>query len=377
MKLQTQQGPLEFGLQTVYQAISRSTNHPVLTGIMLTAQEDIVHLSATDLEKSVECVVAADVEMPGALVLPGQQLRDIVSKIPEGEISLTAPEDRYQAVITWRNSEFVLNGYPPDQFPNLPTADESSAFSISSGVLQDELTKTAFVASTDESMPIISGVNLDFSEGVMQTIGTDGYRVAVYETEVPGHTPESLELVLPKKSTQDLLRMLNQVDAVDSVEISLSENHVFFEMSNGVKFATVTLEGKYPDVLTMVPKPQDYATHMTFDRADFAGACERTALLAEEHQGGARPIHLHIKPDKLILKGRSPELGEAYDEIQGQLEGEELDILFQAKYLMEGVSNMDTDQITFSFTDQENAAQMQAVGSEEYLYVVLPMKARD
>ena len=377
MKLQTQQSSFEFGLQTVYQAISRGSSHPVLTGILLTAQEQIIHLSATDLEKSVECIVPSEIQAPGSLVLPGRQLRDIVSKIPEGEISLTAPEDRHQAVITWRNSEFVLNGYPPDQFPALPTPDETKTFTLSVGDLEDALTRTEFVASSDDSMPIISGVKLGFSDGVMQTIGTDGYRVAVFEKPITTVTPDDLELVLPKKSTKDLLRMMSAVDETGEVQVSLSENHVFFEFENGVKFSTVTLEGQYPDVLTMVPEREQYATHMTFDRMDFTGACERTSLLAKEQKGGAKPIHLHVKSDRLIFKGSSPELGEAYDEIDGQLEGDELDILFRARYLMEGMKNIDNEQVTFSFTDQENAAQMQGVGDDQYLYVVLPMKVRD
>ncbi len=375
MKTSIEQQTLSFALQSVYRAISQGTTHPILTGILVTAQEGILHVSATDLEMSIECTVEANVDLPGALVLPGKQLVEIVNRIPGGTIEIMAPEDRHQAIITWRSSEFVLNGYPPDQFPALPTADEGTSFSVPAGVLKDALGKTGFSAgSSDDMMPVICGVRLRFEDGSIHTTGTDGFRVAVWETSMPG-APDDMEVVLPRPSVTDLLRVIDPMDPQAKVRISLSENHVFFETESGVNLSTVVLEGQYPDVLSMVIAPGGYGTRAVVDRRDFTGACERAALLSEEHRG-VRAVRLHVMQDRLVFKASSAELGEAYDEIPGSVEGEDLDILFQSRYLLEGIRYMNSDNIVLSFTDFEGAALLKAEGEERYSYIVLPMKVK-
>ena len=373
MRVSMDQKPLSFALQTVYRAISQGTTHPILTGILLTAQEGILHLSATDLETSIECIISADVELPGSLVLPGRELVEIINRIPSGSISLSAPEDRHQCIITWRASEFVLNGYPPDQFPSLPTPDEATSFDVPGGILEDALGKTSFAAANDDSMPIICGVRLKFDDGRFHATGTDGFRIATWETGLTG--PEDMEVVLPRPAIADLLRVLGSVDDEEDVKISLSENHVFFETPNGIKLSTVILEGQYPDVLSMVRAPGGYNTTITVETGELAGACQRAALLAEEHRG-VRPVRLHIMEDRLVFKASSAELGEAYDEVSGMVEGEPMDILFQSRYLLEGIRNIDTDDLVFSFTDAEGAALMRGHGDDKYSYIVLPMKPK-
>ncbi len=376
MKVITDQSQLHAGLQMAYRAIAGGTAHPILTGVLLTAQEGILHISATDLEKSIEAVIPAAVEMPGSLVLPGRELNEIVGRIPGGDIEISAPEDRHQAVITWRASEFVLNGYPPDQFPALPLADGSGAFSVSAGDLVRALSKTVFASSTDDSMPVISGVRLRVGDGRIQATATDGYRIAVSEMEAPGAGGQVMEVAIPRKSVADLVRVLSSAAGEEDASVVLSENHIFFDLPSGVKFSTVLLEGQYPDVLSMVPAPGDYRTRAHFDRAEFAGACSRTALLAEDHRG-ARPLRLHLKEDRLIIRASSAELGEAYDEIEAQVDGPTLDILFQAKYLIEGLRNIGPERLIFSLDDDEGAARMQGEDDSEFYYVVLPMKPRE
>ncbi len=375
MKTSIEQQTLSFALQNVYRAISQGTTHPILTGILVTAQEGILHFSATDLQLSIECTVAAEVDLPGALVLPGRELVEIVNRIPGGNIEIIAPEDRHQAIITWRSSEFVLNGYPPDQFPSLPTADEGTSFSMPAGILKDALGKTGFSAgSGDEAMPVICGVRVRFEDGSLQTTGTDGFRVAVWETSLSG-VPDDMEVVLPRSSVTDLLRVIDPLDSQASVRISLSENHIFFETESGINLSTVVLEGQYPDVLAMVMSPGGYTTRAIVDRGEFTGACERAALLSEEHRG-IRPVRLHVMQDRLVFKASSAELGEAYDEIEGAVEGDDLDILFQSRYLLEGVRYMNSDNIVLDFTDFEGAALLQGQGEEKYSYIVLPMKTK-
>ncbi len=374
MKTIIQQEPLHFGLQMAYRALSSGTTHPILTGILLTAQEGIIHLAATDLEKSIEVVIPASVEQPGSLVLPGREFNEIINRIPGGDITLSAPEDQHQAVISWRASEFVLNGYPADQFPPLPTPEDGQSFHLPAAALDNALSKTVYAASQDDSMPIISGVRLTLQEGMLQATSTDGYRIAVCDTELPIEYPGELEVVLPRRGISDLLRILASAGD-DDVELALSENHIFLRLNTGIHYSMVVLEGRYPDVLSMVPGASDFNTHVTFDRDEFIGACSRTALLADDRKG-ARPVHLHIQDERLIFKAQSPELGEAYDEIEAQIEGDPLAILFQSKYLLDGIKHISDDRVRFSFTDAENAAHLQGIDSSEFSYIVLPMKPR-
>ncbi len=375
MKIVVDQSQFHSGLQMAYRAIAGGTAHPILTGVLLTAQEGILHLSATDLEKSIEAVIPAAVAMPGSLVLPGREFSEIVSRIPGGDIEISAPDDRHQAVVTWRASEFVLNGYPADQFPSLPSAAGSRGYSVPASDLGNALSSTVFAASNDDAMPIISGVRLRVGDGVIQATATDGYRIAVSEIEAQTATGDVMEVAIPRKSINDLIRVLSSAGSDEEATLALADNHAFFELPGGVKFSTLILEGQYPDVLSMVPAPADYQTRALFDRGEFAGATARTALLAEDHRG-AKPIQLHVKEDRLILKASSAELGEAYDEISAEVAGPNVDILFQARYLIEGIRAIGRDRVVFHLDDAEGAARLQGEDDEGFYYVVLPMKPR-
>ncbi|GEM_PF-920312 len=373
MKISIDQKPLASALQIVHRAISSGSSHPILSGILLTAQEGILHLSATDLETSIECIISARVEVPGSIVLPGRELVEMANRIPSGSIEIAAPEDRHQAIVTWRVSEYVLNGYPPDQFPSLPTADEATSFSIPARVINDALRRTAFAAASVDAMPIICGVRLKFEEENLKATGTDGFRIAVWERGVPCN--EELDVVLPKEGISDLLRILTTAEAGEDVSISLSENHVFFDLDSGTRFSTIVLEGKYPDVISMVSSPGGYTTELIVSKAEFVSACERAALLSNDNKG-VRAVRLHVMDDRVVFKASSSELGEAYDEIEGEVTGEPLDILFQSRYLLEGIKNIDSDEISISFSDSEGAALMVGLNDEDYSYIALPMKQK-
>ncbi len=373
MKLSVDQKPFSSALQIVHRAISSGSSHPILSGILITAQEGIVHCSATDLETSIECVASAQVEIPGSIVLPGRELVEMVNRIPTGSVHIAAPEDRHQAILTWRASEYVLNGYPPDQFPSLPTADESTGFSIPADVVNDALRRTAFAAASDDAMPIICGVRLKLEDEGLKATGTDGFRIAVWEKEVT--STDALDVVLPREGVTDLLRILGTAKAGEDVKISLSENHVFFELESGTRLSTIILEGKYPDVISMVSSPGGYKTELVVDKAEFVSACERAALLSDDNKG-VRPVRLHIMDDRVVFKASSAELGEAYDEIEGDVTGDQLDILFQSRYLLEGIRNINSDDLAMSFSDSEGAAMMTGIDDEEYAYIALPMKQK-
>lgn len=356
-----------YGLQTVSRSISTRTTLPILTGILLEAHKDELRLTATDLEIGIEMTVPAKVKEPGAIVLPARQLLEIVRRIPGGDIELQT--ENLKAVITWGESIFKLNGNDPLEYPGIPEMSNSQInIEFNQTLLRELINQIIFAVSHDDTRPILTGVNFSVSNNALTAIATDGSRIATKTVSVITNVTEKTSFVIPAKSLQEVQRIL--VPDTNSIILKLDKKQVQFSLSNITVF-TRLLEGQYPEVLRLLPT--EYLTKTVLSTTDFQSACERASLLADSRQT-FRLLKLNIAKNNVTVIANDPEMGSAEEKLSATVEGEEITIGFNAKYLIDGLKNLADEEVVFETIDGSSPARLKSANVSNFFYVVLPVR---
>lgn len=368
MKFTASQIDLSFGLQTVAKAVSSKTTLPILSGILLKADGDRLNLTATDLEIGIECDVAAQVETPGAIVLPARYLTEIVRKIPAPIIQVEVDPRNYTATLRWERSQYTIHGFSPEQYPFLPKANRTLGYKLGQNTLRNMIRQTAFAVSHDETRPVLTGAQLSITDGHCHLIATDGVRIAYRQTQLAdwadGH--ENATLVLPGRTLNELFRLLGSTDD-QVVTLSVTPTQAFFDLGD-VRLVSRLLEGQYPDVLRLVP--QSYSTGIQLSAQMLHDACERASLIARDGTGA---IKVAIDADHLTITSNTPEVGQVYEELAATISGEPLEIGLNPRFVMDGLRALESDDLLFEFSGNRTPSRMKPAGRDDFLYVVLPI----
>lgn len=365
MKISISQEALNSTLSVVAKAVSTKNTIPVLSGVYLSARNDLLTLRATDMELAIESSVPCKVAAEGEIVLPARYLTDLVRRIPFGDIELTADLRNYTATVRWGKSQYVIHGFSADQFPSVPDTEGASSFSASHVLLKDLLRQTTFSAGHDESKPWLTGVLFKLRENRLTGTATDGVRIAYAEADAENPAGHSFSVIIPSRSLNELTRLLSS-EAADMARIAVTANQVFFDLGK-VRVISRLLEGQYPDVMRLVP--QSYPTEITMNRAEFMDAIERAALIAKD---GA--IKVGLRNGLVTITSNAPEVGQVYEEVPaGNLVGEELDIGFNSKFLVDYLKVVEEPEFRFQCSGSRNPARLHPAGNTHFIYVVLPL----
>lgn len=368
MKFTASQVDLSFGLQTVAKAVSAKTTLPILSGILLKADNGRLNLTATDLEIGIECDVAAQVETAGAIVLPARYLTEIVRKVPAATLQVEVDPRNYTAVIRWDRSQYTIHGFSPEQYPFLPTATNVPSYKLNQNTLRTMIRQTAFAVSHDETRPILTGAQLALADGQCHLVATDGVRIAYRRSPLTEWTEahEKSSLVLPGRTLNELSRLLASNDE-DTLTLSVTPTQAFFDLGD-VRLVSRLLEGQYPDVLRLVP--QTYSTSIKLSAQQLHDACERASLIARDGSGA---VKLGIADERVAITSSTPEVGQVYEEVAATIEGDALEIGLNPRFLMEGLRALETDDLLFEFSGNRTPSRMKPRERDDFLYVVLPI----
>lgn len=367
MHVQVEQGQLQQGLQKVTRAVSMRTTLPVLSGVLLEVVPDGLRLTATDLEVTIQTVIPAQVRDTGRIVLPARYLHEVVRRIPPGLITIGLEPESLRTTISWGRSKYNIHGMPAEQFPPLGSFNDAS-LEMAGDLLHTVFRQTGFAVASEETRPALMGVHLNINNSTARAIATDGFRVAVRETGLSGSG--QAEFILPGRSIQEISRLLPQ-DGGDTVVVRTLENQAEFSIGD-TRVISRLIEGPYPNVLELLPT--EYRQRAVVDRIALEAALERASLLADGRSSARWLVVLTLADGLLTITADDPEVGQAYEEVSAQLEGEGIRIGFNARYLLEGIRHMEDDQVELSFIDPVKAARIKGVGSDAYQYVVFPVR---
>ncbi|AKM17385.1 DNA polymerase III subunit beta [Geobacillus stearothermophilus] len=376
MNISIDREALARSVQDVMKAVSTRTTIPILTGIKLTATALGVTLTGSDSDISIESFIPlekegrllVDVKRPGSIVLQARFFAEIVKKLPQQTVEIET-EDNFLTVIRSGHSEFRLNGLNADEYPRLPQIEEENVFQIPADLLKTIIRQTVFAVSTSETRPILTGVNWKVENNELVCTATDSHRLAMRKVKIEAGHAVSYNVVIPGKSLNELSKILD--DGSAPVDIVITANQVLFKAEHLLFFSRL-LDGNYPETARLIPT--ESKTTMTVNAKEFLQAIDRASLLARE--GRNNVVKLTTLPGGLLeISSVSPEIGKVTEQLQAEsLEGEELNISFSAKYMMDALRTLDGTDIQISFTGAMRPFVLRPLYTDSMLQLILPVR---
>jgi DNA polymerase-3 subunit beta len=359
---------LHNGLAAVSASIPSKTTLPVLSNILFEARDGEVRMSGTDLDVAVRVRVPAEVKQPGSLTAPGKKLQEIVRELPDHPVEVTTRGEQIE--LKCGKSHFKLNGLPADEFPTLTEVDFGSGLTVTGTNLNGLIQRTSFAVSTEESRPILNGVLWELRDGEMKMVATNGHRLARMSVPVESTGTRSADFIVPPAALGQVQRLFKDSDAI---EVARSDNHLGFRAAS-TEVYTRLIEGTYPNYEQVIPRDNDKTA--TIGKKALESAVRRMAVVASDQ---THRIRLKFEPNRVHLNVLTPDLGEGHDELEIDYQGSELEIGFNANYLLEVLRYMPSDDVKFSFKAPERAATMEPVGENvpDYLCLVMPLRLLD
>lgn len=365
MKLQTQRNELLGALQAVIGVVERRQTMPILSNLLLKADNDRLSVTATDLELELVTQVPVTVSQPGAITVPARKLLDICRGLPEAaEIEIEVKEQR--ARITSGRSRFLLSTLPAAEFPFLDEIEGGDSVSMPQTMLKKLLERTQFAMAHQDVRYYLNGLLLVIGSQGVRAVATDGHRLALSDAEVETGLEETRQVIVPRKAIVELQRMLATSD--QPVRLTLSSNHIQVHLPD-IRFTSKLIDGRFPDYQRVIPEAGD--KQLTGDREAVRQALARTSILSNEKFRGVR---LSLDENRLRLQAQNPDQEEAEDEIEVVYDNGPIEIGFNVNYLVDALSVMEAEEFTLELTSPDSSGLLREKGDDSSQYVVMPMR---
>ncbi len=366
MRFQCSQEQFLRGVQTVGRAISPRATMPILGNILLETTKDGVRMVATDLELGIECWIKADMVKEGSITLPARILTDIVANLPEEPISVSVAEGEAKAAITCESVKFEVLGLPAADFPLLPSGEGEALVRIDGGLLRTMIRQTSFAVSTDETRPFLTGVYLVAEGNTGQLVATDGGRLALRRVRISGDVRTKVTAIVPSKTMGELVRVLGAAEG--EVSISSQDNQLVFALP-GMRFISRLIAGQFPNYEQVMPK--DYKQRIKVGAERLLRAVRRASITARD---SANVVRLSADDGVLTITSNTPDVGTAREDVAVHLEGETIPVAFNAKFLLDALSNIDAAEVFLDLTGPLSPGALRPVEHSDYIYVLAPVR---
>ncbi len=362
------------GLQRVQSIADRKNTIPILSHLLIEAQDDLLTLCATDLEVGIRCTYPAKITKTGKVAVPAKSLYEIVKELPSNTSVKFKVFENFSIELVAGKSLFKLVGQDSDEFPQLPQIQKDKAFSIPSDKLVQMVDHTIFAVSNDQTRYDLSGVFLEQikSKGkvYLRMVATDGHRLSMMDQEVEGLREAHIDrgVILPRKGLFELKKVLADDP---TIFCCFMDNNVVFW--NGEKQTTLfmrLLDGEFPDYTPVIPTNND--RKIVLNRDQLLNSLKRISILSAEH---SRSVRFQFDKGKLRLSSSNPKLGEAREDIDIDYAGDTLEIGFNAGYFLDVLAALqDQDAVVLELTDVLSPSLIKGKDFDGSLNIVMPMQ---
>ncbi len=362
MKFSVAKDKLLEGLQTVQNVVSTRTTLPILSNVLIRAENGALHFTTNDLDVGMSCSVEAKIEKPGGTTIPARRLAGIAKELPASEVSVEV-DGKNAASISCGPSFFKMLCLPEDEFPALPKLDKAKAFVLQQRVLKDALRKTSYGISTDETRYVLNGILFSFKENKLTLVATDGRRLALVDIESEFPRSNEVDVVIPAKCITELQRLLG--DEGD-VKLAVGENHVSFE-AGGKLLVSKLIEGNYPNYRQVIPA--ESRERITIERELFLNAVRRVSLLSSDKSNSVKLI---FTKNNLEITANTPDIGEAHESLAISYKSKDFSVAFNPGFLQDPLRALTEDEIFLEVSDEMSPGVIK-IGTP-FLYVLMPMR---
>ena len=373
MKIRGSKSQILYGVQVVENTVSIKPSLPILSNILMEADEKSIgasklRMTTTNLEITTRCMIPINIEEPGGITIPVRLFSSIIRELPEKELTIQTKENNI--VIECEKSVFKVFGLPPNEFPSPPKPDEIISTSINSNILKDIIRKTRFAVSTDETRHALTGVNLTLKDNRVKMVATDGHRLAFIGEQVPTPPKEELSVIVPTKVLNEIIRIFPEEG--EKVKVSIGKNYILFSLEN-ILIMSRLVEGTFPNYEQVIPKEPRISVQA--NTKALLESTRRISLLTDEK---SNLIKVKVEKGKLLITGSTPSAGEGKEEIDCTLTGEEIEVGFNVKYLLDILRAMDTEEVVIRLTNPASPVLLQPFSKDpkedNYLCVVMPLR---
>lgn len=371
MKITCAKNDLLHAVLSVQKAIAVKTTHPVVTGVYFSAEQDILELQATDYDIGISCKIPANIEQGGKIVLSGKYLLELVRKLPGEEIKISADDDNRMICISAGTAQFNLLSIPAEEFPVLKPFETDKNIVIQDDIFKDLIRKTVFACSSDEARPVFTGALLetDQQNQAIRMVATNTHRLALKQIKNNAEN-KPLKMIISAKILNELAKILT-TEQKEDVKISWQKNQVGFQFDKIYMNANL-IDGQFPDYNRVIPSHFDTIT--TISTNNLLEAVERVALLAKDADYNV--IKFCFSKNELMITSNNPDIGKASETLPIEIQGKEMEIAFNARYIMDILKNIDHEQIIFSLNSSLSPASIKPKDDEEYIYIITPVRTK-
>jgi DNA polymerase III subunit beta len=362
MKFSVTKEKLLEALQQVQNVVSTRTTLPILSNVLLQANETELYLTTTDLDVGVRGTCEAHVDKAGATTLPARRVFNIIRELPSSEIQIDV-DGKNAASIRSGQSFFKILGLPEDEFPPLPKFEGAKVVTMRQKDLRDGLRKTSYAISTDETRYVLNGVLFSFKDNKLTLVATDGRRLAMAEIELEFPRSHESDLIIPTKAVTELQRLLT--DDGD-VKVSMSNGQIAFDL-NKTLLVSKLIEGNYPNYRQVIPG--EAKERIKLEREMFLNSLRRVSLLASDK---SHSVKLNFSKNNLDITANTPEVGEAKESLAIPYKGREFSIAFNPEFLMAPLRALAEDEVFLDLIDEMSPGVVKI--QTPFLYVIMPMR---
>jgi DNA polymerase-3 subunit beta len=385
MKLTVERNELWRGIETVLDVVPAKPAMPILSNLLIHAEGDRLSLAATDLDLSIKTSVAATVEEGGSVTVPARTLAEIAREWPESDLRIVVESERIHlsgrlGTDAGGEGAYTLSGIPAEEFPEMPTSLEGLSIdwtklpAVDGDSLSKMIERTVFAVSKDDTRPVLNGVFWRLGEDGMDMVATDGSRMACYrrnldlKDQIKGH--ETSEVIVPPQSLNQLVKLIGKQHQVEHVTVDRSQ--VLFDMGE-TRLLTRLIEGPYVDYGQVIP--QDNHKDLRISNAQLLPAVRRVSILSSSY---TRQVRMRLGSSSVELSASSQELGgDAREQLPATYDDEEMEIGFNATYLLEILRKIDSSDVHFSLNNPVTAALLRPVDQgpdEDYFCLLMPLR---
>lgn len=362
----------------VSKAVSTRTTIPILTGIKVEADEEGIVFTGSNADMTIRVQVPlreedkeiVGLERMGNTVLPGRIIGELVRKLPDDEVEWEVDERRV-ATIRSGQAQFQLNAMDPEEYPRLPELMEDRKFSLPADLLQTMIRQTVFAVSTSEARGVLMGVLCQLQEGKLRFVATDSHRLSRREAEV--EAPEDLDLsnvIIPGKSLSEVGKIL--ADRSGWVDIVVSDNQLLIK-TDRLQFFTRLLSGNYPDTDRVIPKGGK--TELVLSTKELLESVDRASLISRD--GRDNVIKWVVSDDgRVEVSSAAQDVGSVTEEVVAKVSGEPMSISFNARYMLEALRAVDSDEIRILLTGPMTPFSIRPADNDDSLHLIVPIRTR-
>lgn len=370
VKISCLKSELVQALQIAGRSVANKPQTPILSGIYFHAENDTLEIQATDYEIGVILHISAETEEAGEVVVSGRYMQEVVRTLPEENVQLDYDKETKILKISSGNSTFTLLSMNANDFPKINRMREGKTFKIRSVVLKELVRRTIFACATDETRPVFTGALLELEGDKVRMVATNSHRLSLHEETIGDGQEEKCQYIVPKRILEEMQHIMGG-DIPEDVVVYCTRSEMSFETERAY-MTTRLIEGKYPDYRRAIPS--EFATRVTLPTASFLSAVSRVGLIARSSEYNT--IKLVFNMGEVHISSDNPIVGRAEETVKATIDGDDIDISFNASYLIDVLKVVNGDHFILMLNDSLKPAAVHEPDNEDFVYIITPVRTK-